>query len=167
MKQLLRLLVLVCGLAASAAGAADAAMSVLQNLPAVGVVVRGLSPDGAKLGLTESALITTVRAVVEPAGLRVLPPPLLERTPDAPILEISANVSLTGRTSYFYILDLQLRESVKPLRSHQLLVTVPAVTWAEQKAGVTARPENVQKALADLAQRFTEEWQQARSGSAR
>lgn len=138
-------------------------MSVLQNLPAVGVVVHGLSPDGLQLGLTESALIKTVREVIEPAGVKVIPPPLLERTPEAPVLEITANVSLSGRTSYFFILDLQLRESLKPARAHRVLRTIPAVTWAEQKAGVTARADKVEAALGRLAQTFAEEWEQARA----
>ncbi len=137
-------------------------MSVLQNLPAVGVVVRGLSSDGAKLGLTESELIAAVREPLEAAGVRIIPPPMLERTPEAPLLEISANVSQSGRTSYFYILDLQLREPVKPPRVNRTLVTVPAVTWAQQKGGVTANPENVGAALAQLAQRFADEWTEAR-----
>ncbi len=140
-------------------------MSALENLPTVGVTVRGLSSDGAKLGLTESALIATVRGVIEPAGLKVLPPPVLERTPTAAVLEISANVSLNGKTSYFYILDLQLREPVKPLRKLQTLVTVPAVTWSEQTGGVTARAEKVQEALARLAQQFADEWSQAQGAT--
>ncbi len=142
--------------------AQSADMSVLQNLPAVGIAVRGLSPDGAKLGLTESGLIAVVRAVVEEVGVQVIPPPVLERTPGAPVLEISANVSLAGRTSYFYILDVQLREAVKPLRKHETLATLPAVTWAEQTGGVTAKAETVEAALGRLARRFAEEWKQAR-----
>jgi len=149
----------LCGVLAAAAQ--DAELSVLQNLPALGVTVRGLSSDGAKLGLTETALVATVRAVVEPVGVKVLPPPVLERTPTAAVLEITANVSQTGKTSYFFILDLQLREPLKPARPHRTLVTVPAVTWAEQTGGVTAKPESVQAALARLAQRFAEEWEQA------
>jgi hypothetical protein len=149
----------LCG--AIAAVAQDAELSVLQNLPAVGVTVRGLSPDGAKLGLTESALVATVRAMIEPVGVKVIPPPQLERTPSAAVLEITANVSLSGKTSYFFILDLQLREPLKPARAHRTLVTVPAVTWAEQTGGVTAKAETVQAALARLALRFAEEWEQA------
>jgi hypothetical protein len=147
--------------------AQDADLSVLQNLPELGVTVHGLSPDGAKMGLTESALVGTVRAVLEPAGVKVIPPPVLERKPQAPVLEITANVSLTGKTSYFYILDLQLREQLKPVRAHRTLVTVPAVTWAEQTGGVTAKAENVQAALARLAQRFAEEWEQAQGATTR
>lgn len=137
-------------------------MSVLQNLPALGVVVRGLSSDGAKLGLTESDLIAAVRGPIEAAGVKIIPPPMLERTPDAPLLEISANVSQNGRATFFYILDLQLRESVKPLRANRTLVTVPAVTWAEQKGGATAKAESVCAALAQLAERFAEQWKEAR-----
>lgn len=149
------------------AAAQDADLSVLQNLPAVGVSVRGLSSDGAKLGLTETALISTVREAIEPAGVKVIPPPVLERTPSAPVLEITANVSQSGKTSYFFILDLQLREPLKPARPHRTLVTVPAVTWSEQTGGVTAKAANVQAALARLAQRFAEEWEQAqRAGGA-
>jgi hypothetical protein len=159
--KLCRWLVLCVWCSALGLGAAAAEMSALENLPSLGVVVRGLSPDGAKLGLTETALIATVRAVLEPAGVKVMPPPVLERTPNAAVLEISANVSLSGRTTYFFILDLQLREPVKPLRKLQTLVTVPAVTWAEQTGGATAKAENVHAALTRLAQRFAEEWDQA------
>ncbi|MFT3831601.1 MAG: hypothetical protein QM691_18040 [Opitutaceae bacterium] len=155
----------LCLFAAGLVRAQDADMSVLQSLPEVGVVVRGLSPDGAKLGLTESALIAGVRAVIEPAGVRIIPPPMLERTPQAPVLEITANVSLTGKTSYFFILDLQLREQLKPARAHRTLMAIPAVTWAQQTAGVTAKAENVQTALARLAQRFAEEWEQAQAAA--
>lgn len=155
----------LCGALGLAAQSAD--MSVLQNLPAVGVVVRGLSPDGAKLGLTESSLIATVRAAIEPAGLKVIPPPMLERTPNAAVLEVSANVSLAGKSGYFYILDLQLREPAKPLRELRTLVTLPAVTWAEQTGGCTAKAENAQAALARLAQRFAEEWAQAQGVASR
>ncbi len=144
--------------------AQPAELSVLQGLGEVGVVVRGLSPDGAKLGLTETALVATVRGVLEPAGVRIIPPPMLERNPQSPVLEISANVSLSGRTSYFFILDLQLRETVKPPRAHRTLKTIPAVTWAEQTAGVTAKPESVQAALGRLAQRFADEWERAGAG---
>lgn len=156
-----RLILLWCLCGGLVCGAQDADLSVLQNLPAVGVAVRGLSSDGAKLGLTETALIATVREAIEPVGVKVIPPPMLERTPSAPVLEITANVSLAGKTSYFFIVDLQLREPVKPMRSHRTLVTVPAVTWAEQTGGVTAKAESVKAALARLAQRFAEEWEQA------
>ncbi|HLP09080.1 MAG TPA: hypothetical protein VK178_13015 [Opitutaceae bacterium] len=160
------LLALICSLfAVCFIRAQDAEMSALQNLPEVGVLVRGLSPDGAKLGLTESALIAGVRAVLEPAGVKIIPPPMLERLPQAPVLEITANVSLTGKTSYFFILDLQLREQLKPARAHRTLVTIPAVTWAQQMAGVTAKAENVQAALARLTQRFAEEWEQAQAAA--
>ena len=162
----LRPLLLWCLCGALSLAAQSAELSVLQNLPAVGVAVRGLSPDGAKLGLTESGLVAVVRAVVEEAGVEVIPPPVLERTPGASVLEISANVSLAGRSSYFYILDLQLREAVKPLRPHRTLATLPAVTWAEQTGGVTAKAENVQAALDRLARRFAEEWEQARAAGA-
>ena len=141
--------------------AQDADLSVLQNLPALGVAVRGLSSDGAKLGLTETALIAAVREAIEPAGVKVIPPPVIERTPSAPVLEITANVTQSGKTSYFFILDLQLREPLKPVRTHRTLVTVPAVTWSEQTGGVTAKAEIVQAALARLAQRFAEEWEAA------
>ena len=149
----------LCGVLTAAAQSGE--MSTLQNLPEVGVVVRGLSPDGAKLGLSESALIATVRAAIEPAGVKVIPAPMLERRPDAAVLEISANVSLNGKTSYFFILDLQLRETVKPVRKLQTLVTLPAVTWAKQTGGVTAKAETVQAALGRLALGFAEEWEQA------
>lgn len=161
--RILRPVLLWCLCAVLGASAQDADLSVLQNLPAVGVAVRGLSSDGAKLGLTETTLIATAREAIEPAGVKVIPPPVLERTPSAPVLEITANVSQTGRTSFFFILDLQLREPLKPARPHRTLVTVPAVTWAEQTGGVTAKAETVQAALARLAQRFAEEWEQARS----
>ena len=150
----------LCGALSLAAQSAD--MSVLRNLPAVGIAVRGLSPDGAKLGLTESGLVAVVRAAVEEVGVEVIPPPVLERTPGAPVLEISANVSLAGRASYFYILDVQLREAVKPLRKHEVLATLPAVTWAEQTGGVTAKAANVEAALGRLARQFAAEWEQAR-----
>ncbi len=164
--KLLRLLTLLSLSAAVFGRAQDADLSVLQNLPAIGVVVHGLSPDGAKLGLTESGLVAGVRAVVEPAGVEVLPPPVLERTPQAPVLEITANVSLAGRASYFFILDLQLREQLKPGRPHRTLMTIPAVTWAQQTAGVTGKADNVRTALARLAQRFVDEWSQAQAAAA-
>ncbi len=138
-------------------------MSALQNLPAIGVKVRGLSADGAKLGLTDTELISTVRGVLEAAGVRVLAPPVLERMPEAPTLEISANLSQISKTGYFFILDLQLWEPVKPVRKLQTLVTLPAITWAQQTGGYTAKPEVVQAALAKLAERFAGEWSEARA----
>lgn len=162
MKLLLTLCLAWCG-AVLCAQAQDADLSVLQNLPTVGIAVHGLSPDGAKLGLKESALIATVREAIEPAGVQVLLPPLLDRRPEVPVLEISANVTQTGRTGYFFILDLQLREPLKPTRAHRTLVTIPAVTWAQQTGGATAKAEALQAALARLAQRFADEWQQAQA----
>ncbi len=138
-----------------------AQMSTLQNLPAVGVSVRGYAPDAAMLGLTETTMINAVRAVIEPAGVKVLPPPIVERTPEAAVLEISANVSLYGKSGFFFILDLQLREGVKTVRKLQTLTTIPAVTWAEQEAGFTAKPEKAEAALAKLAQKFADEWAKA------
>jgi hypothetical protein len=155
-----RPILLWCLCAVLVAAAQDADLSVLQNLPAVGVAVRGLSSDGAKLGLTETALIATVREAIEPVGVKVIPPHA----------RAYALGSCAGdhcqrepcrQTSYFFIVDLQLREPLKPVRPHRTLVTVPAVTWAEQTGGVTAKAENVQAALARLAQRFAEEWEQA------
>lgn len=160
--KLLRLVLLwwLCG--AGALSAQVASMSALQNLPAVGVKLRGLSADGAKFGLTETALITTVREVLEPAGVRVLAGPVLERTPEAPTVEISANLSQISKAGYFFILDLQLWEPAKPVRKLQTLVMIPAVTWAQQTGGYTAKPETVYAALAKLAERFAGEWTEAR-----
>ena len=138
-----------------------ASMSALQNLPAVGVQVRGLSPEGAKFGLTETALIATVRGVLEPAGVRVLPPPLIERAPDTPTVEISANLSSVSKTGYLFILDLQLWEPAKPVRKIQTLVTIPVITWAQQTGGYAAKLETVHAALAKLAERFAAEWSTA------
>ena len=161
MTLLLRLSLFWCLCGAAVLPAQVASMSALQNLPAIGVKVRGLSPDGAKFGLTETALIATVREVLEPAGVRVLPPLLLERTPEAPALEISANLSQITKTGYFFILDLQLWELAKPVRKLQTLVTIPVATWAQQAGGYTAKPEAVQAALAALAGRFVDEWSEA------
>lgn len=155
----LTLLWWLCG--AVALSAQVASMSALQNLPAVGVKVRDLSVDGAKFGLTETALLATVRGVLEPAGVRVVPPPMLERAPDTPTLEISANLSKTTKTGYFFILDLQLWEPGKPVRKLETLATIPVVTWAQQKGGFTAKPEAVNAALAKLAEAFVAEWRTA------
>ena len=155
----LTLLWWLCG--AVALTAQVASMSALQNLPSVGVKVRGLSADGAKFGLTETELITTVRGVLEQAGVRVLPPPVLERAPETPTVEISANLSQITKTGYFFILDLQLWEPAKPVRKLQTLVTIPVVSWAQQTGGYTAKPETVQAALAKLAESFAAEWSEA------
>lgn len=155
----LTLLLWLCGAAALTAQVAS--MSALQNLPAVGVKVRGLSADGAKFGLTETGLIEAVRGVLEPAGVRVLPPPVLDRTPEAPAVEISANLTQISKTGYFFILDLQLWEPAKPVRKLQTLVTIPVATWAQQTGGYTTKPETVYAALAKLADRLAGEWCEA------
>lgn len=147
---------------AAALSAQVASMSALQNLPAVGVRLRGLSADGAKFGLTETELITTVRGILEPAGVRVLAGPVLERTPEAATVEISANLSQISKAGYFFILDLQLWEPAKPVRKLQTLVTIPVVTWTQQTGGYTTKPEAVYAALAKLAERFAGEWDEAR-----
>ena len=149
-----------CGTAVLTAQVAS--MSALQNLPAVGVKLRGLSADGAKFGLTETELITTVRGVLEPAGVRVLAGPVLERTPEAATVEVSANLSQISKSGYFFILDLQLWEPAKPVRKLRTLVTIPVVTWAQQTGGYTTKPETVYAALAKLAERFAGEWTEAR-----
>ena len=163
--KLFRLLSLWCLCGVVALNAQVASMSVLQNLPAVGVKVRGLSPDGAKFGLTETALIAAVREVIEPAGVRVLAQPVLDRTPDAPTVEISANLTQISKTGYFFILDLQLWEPAKPGRRLQTLVTVPVVTWAQQTGGYTTKPETVYAAVAKLAERFSDEWREAQAAT--
>lgn len=160
--KLLRLVLLLWLCGGVALFAQVASMSALQNLPAVGVKLRGLSADGAKFGLTETELITTVRGVLEPAGVRVLAGPVLERTPEAPTVEISANLSQISKAGYFFILDLQLWEPAKPVRKLRTLGTIPVVTWTQQTGGYTTKPETVYAALAKLAERFAGEWTEAR-----
>ena len=159
--KLLRLALLWWWCGAALLPAQVASMSALQNLPAVGVRIRGRSPESGKFGLTETALIATVRGVLEPAGVRVLPPPVWERTPETPTVEISANLSQISKTGYCFILDLQLWEPAKPVRKLQTLVTIPVVTWAQQKGGYTSKPETVHAALTSLAEAFVAEWSAA------
>jgi hypothetical protein len=93
--------------------------------------------------------------------VRVLPPPVLERAPETPTVEISVNLSQISKTGYCFILDLQLWEPAKPVRKLQTLVTIPVITWAQQKGGYTAKPETVYGALTSLAEAFVAEWSAA------
>lgn len=159
--KLIRLLSMWCLCGAVAILAQPAAMSSLQNLPEVGVRVRGLSPDGAKLGLTESELVATVRKALETAGVKIVPPPVLDREPDTPVVEISANLNQVSRTGFLFVLDLQLWEPAQPVRKLKTLVKIPVATWAAQDCGYTAKAEKVRDSLAAMAEQFATEWRPA------
>lgn len=133
-------------------------MSTLQSLPVLTVTVRGVSPDGEALGLTEAKLIEIVRGPLEAAGVKVIAPELNEKTPGRPSLEIAANVNKVGAKSCLYVLQLQLREDTKLVRKTRNLAEIPALTWEAQKIGYTARGEQVAADLAKLAEKFAEEW---------
>ncbi len=153
----------LCG--AVAIMAQPASMSSLQNLPSVGLRVRGLSPDGAKLGLTESGLTETVRKALENAGVGIVPPPMLERAPDIPVVEISANLNQVSRTGFLFVLDLQLWEPAQPVRPLQTLTKIPVATWVAQDCGYTAKAEKITGSLAALAEQFAAEWKPAQKAT--
>ena len=141
--------------------AAGMTMSTLQNLPAVGVKVRGLSPDGMTLGLSEAELVQTVSAALQKVGVRVARGPEVDQLPGGPPLEVTANITPFGVRSHLFIVRLELRENVKFVRKTQNLVTVPAITWDAETDGSTTKIEVIRAKLAELAERFAAEWSEA------
>jgi len=147
--------------------AAGMTMSTLQNLPALGVKVRGLSPDGMILGLSEAELVQTVAATLQKVGVKVVQGPALDQLPGGPTLEITANITRIGVRSHLFIVRLELRENVKFVRQTQNLVTVPAITWDREADGYTAKIEVIRAKLTELAEKFAAEWSEAGAAAGR
>lgn len=130
-------------------------LSVLQDLPAVRVEVRGISPDGVRLGVEADELAQAVGDILAVGGVRV------DDAAAPATLEIVANVARLSTGGSIYTLKLALREEVELVRKTTSLVTVPAVTWEREALGFTSQPDRVINAARNLADRFVHEWRPA------
>jgi hypothetical protein len=130
-------------------------LSVLQDLPAVRVEVRGISPDGVRLGVEADELRTAVSDILAVGGVKM-------DDPAAPAsLEITVNVARLSTGGSIFTLKLALREEVELVRKTANLVTVPAVTWERESLGFTSQPDRVITSARNLADRFVQEWRPA------
>lgn len=137
---------------------AQMSMSTLQDLPAVAVRVRAITPDGVKFGLTDDDLIQVVGDGLKIAGVKVVPPGEEVDVAEVPTIEITAIVNKLGETGHIYGLRLALREVVELKRKAGNLVEIGAITWERETQGYTSAKDRIISSAATLTDRFVMEW---------
>ena len=133
-------------------------MSSLQNLPAIGVQVKGLPAAADAFALVEDDIIDFVRQILDRTGVPVVDQDGLDQEPGEPVLEVTLNLVKVRGPSHLYTIDLELRESVVPVRELSSLVDIPAVTWKRQTAGIANRGSTVLDSLAIVVEDFGSEY---------
>jgi len=137
---------------------ADVSMSSLQNLPAIGVQVKGLPAAADAFALVEDDIIDFVRQILDRSGVPIVDQVGLDQEPGEPVLEVTLNLVKVRGPSHLYTIDLELRESVVPVRELSSLVDIPAVTWKRQTAGIANRGSTVLDSLAIVVEDFGSEY---------
>jgi hypothetical protein len=133
-------------------------MSSLQNLPAIGVQVKGLPAAADAFALVEDDIIDFVRQILDRSGVPIVDQVGLDQEPGEPVLEVTLNLVKVRGPSHLYTIDLELRESVVPVRELSSLVDIPAVTWKRQTAGIANRGSTVLDSLAIVVEDFGSEY---------
>jgi len=137
---------------------ADVSMSSLHNLPAIGVQVKGLPAAADAFALVEDDIIDFVRQILDRSGVPIVDQVGLDQEPGEPVLEVTLNLVKVRGPSHLYTIDLELRESVVPVRELSSLVDIPAVTWKRQTAGIANRGSTVLDSLAIVVEDFGSEY---------
>jgi len=137
---------------------ADVSMSSLQSLSGVGVQIRGLPASTSVFALTEDGIADFVQRGLEKNGVRVLDREGIKRKPGEPVIEVTLNLVKVRGPSHLYTIDLELRETVAPVRELRSLKEIPAVTWKRQMAGIANRGSTVLDALEELIDDFGAEF---------
>ena len=98
----------------------------LRGLPGVMVIVENIREDAQEAGLNVTEVQTDVELKLAQAGIHILPHEEWRETAGRPWLYVSVN-TIKYLTSYFFSIDLQLKQEVS-LRRQPALVTSSA-TW--------------------------------------
>lgn len=137
--------------------------STLQNLPGVGVAVRGLTATAEQFGLAEADVRRKVEQALKKANAAVLTEEAMQSAPGSPVLEVTVHLSRFRDSSYLYTIQAALREVVQ-LERQTDLVTVPAATWERVSHGIASSPVRVTLSLERLLDLFVEEYREAGGG---
>ena len=133
-------------------------MSSLQDLPAIGVQVKGLPAAADAFALVEDDIIDFIRQILDRNGVPVVDQDGFGREPGEPVLELTLNLVKVRGPSHLYTIDVELRELVVPVRELSSLVEIPAVTWKRQTAGIANRGSTVLDSLATVVEDFGSEY---------
>lgn len=98
----------------------------LRGLTGVVVVIESIKSDAVEDGLRETDLQADVEARLVDGGMQVLTPDEWRQTPGRPWLYVSVN-TLRYLGSYFFSLDVQLKQDVNLPRNPSLLTS--SATW--------------------------------------
>ena len=79
--------------------------------------------------------------------------------PGRPVLEVTLQLAKVRGPSYLYTIDLELRETVVPVRELKSLVELDAVTWKRKTAGIANRGDTILEAMDRMADDFATEYQ--------
>lgn len=143
------------------AGAQALSMSTLQNLPAVKVSVRAITPDGERFGVTPGVLTQVVTDTLKAGGVKVVPESEASGGAYVPVLEITAIINRLSGNGHIYTLRLALREMVVLRRKTANLVDLGAITWERETQGYTSASDRLMASSMTLADRFVTEWREA------
>lgn len=130
------LVLLVVATAATAQGNDKSAQDSLRGLKGARVLVEGLEPSTAALGLNKSAIQTDVELSLRQAGIRVLTETESRAVLDAAILRIKGRTTVAkGKTTALYRCDLDLRliQRVR-LERDPSMMSLSASTWSTESA---------------------------------
>ena len=135
----------------------------LRGLSGVRVIVENLRKDAAEAGLDVNVLQTDVESKLTQASIRVLNRDQWKETPGRPWLYVSVN-TMKYLASYFFSLDLQLKQEVA-LRRDTSLVTSSA-TWEIGSVGfvgIDGLPEKIRDSVGSSMDEFISDYLVANS----
>ena len=138
---------------------AETSMSTLQSLPAVGLELAPLPAEADVFALLENDILDRLRRVLEAKNVPLIGPEHVVDEPGRPVLEVTLQLAKVRGPSYLYTIDLELRETVVPVRELKSLVELDAVTWKRKTAGIANRGDTILEAMDRMADDFATEYQ--------
>ncbi len=130
----------------------------LRDLEGVFVIVETVKPDAEADGLDIAELQREVESALSGAGIKVLTHDQWRSTPGRPWLYVSVN-TIKFLTSYFFSLDVQLKQEVNLSRSGS--ISTSASTWELGSLGMTLSSDlraRIYQAVGGYVQRFIDDY---------
>jgi hypothetical protein len=130
----------------------------LRDLQGVFILVETIKSDAEADGLSVTELQSGVESKLAQAGIKTLTHDEWRSTPGHPWLYISIN-TIKFLASYFYSLDVQLKQEVSLTRSNS--ISTSSATWELGSLGMTLSsdlPSKIQEAVDRNIQHFVDDF---------
>ncbi|MCH6255328.1 hypothetical protein MLD52_02125 [Puniceicoccaceae bacterium K14] len=132
-------------------------ISVLTELPGVGLEIRNLNLQSDAFEIDEQGIEDFMMEKMEEYDIRLLSAIELDVMPGQPYLEVVVDIAHAQGPSHLYTVELELRELAQLQRPKSSVVVVALSTWERKTLGVANRPAAIYDAIDRLLRLFSDE----------